>query len=105
MKRKSRHKKRIELLKKLVEETDYYIAHVWNGFGISLHGDIDGLGRQRFRRFGDCCKMWFTPWLDRHCNKVYFALVHRKEIGFGIVLEGWRELKWFVGEEIAKKEP
>ncbi|MBO6031828.1 MAG: hypothetical protein J6Q22_10345 [Prevotella sp.] len=106
MKRKSRHKRKIELLNKLVKKTDYYIAHVWNGQGISLHGKIDNLGRQRFVRFGDCTQEWHTPWLRHYsvAGKVYFALMPRTKVRFGIVLTGWNELKWFVQEEIAKKE-
>ena len=106
MKRKSRHKRKIELLNKLVKKTDYYIAHVWNGQGKSLHGKIDNLGRQRFVRFGDCTQEWHTPWLGQYsvAGKVYFALMPRTRVCFGIVLTGWNELKWFVQEQIANKE-
>ena len=105
MKRKSRHKRKIELLNKLVKKTGYYISHVWNGQGISLHGKIDNLGRQRFVRFGDCTQEWHTPWLGHYpvAGKVYFALMPRTKVRFGIVLTGWNELKWFVDEEISKK--
>ena len=106
MKRKSRHKRHIELLRKLVGETDYYIAHVWNLQGKSMHGKVDWNGRQRFVRFGDCTQEWYTPWLGHYSieGKVYFALMPRTKVRFGIVLTGWNELKWFVQEEIANKE-
>ena len=105
MKRKSKHKRHIELLRQLVHLTDYYIAHVWNGQGKSLHGKIDNLGRQRFVRFGDCTQEWHTPWLGHNsvAGKVYFALISRTKCTFGIVLTGWNELKWFVQDEIVKR--
>ena len=105
MKKKSRHKRHIELLKKLVEKTDYYVAHVWNEHGQSMHGKVDGKGRQRFSRFGDYTRDWYTPWLwPCTSRKFYFGLMPQKKCAFGIVLTGWNELKWFVQEEIAKKE-
>ena len=107
MKRKSRHKRHIELLRKLVGETDYYIAHVWNLQGKSMHGKVDWNGRQRFVRFGDCTREWYTPWLGHYsiAGKVYFALQPKpdKNQTFGLVITGWKELKWFVNEGVKNK--
>ena len=106
MKRKSRHKRHIELLKKLVQGTDYYIAHVWDEHGKSMHGKLDWKGRQRFIRFGDWTRDWYTPWLWP-CNsgKVYFALQPKpdKNQTFGLVITGWKELTWFVNEGVKNK--
>lgn len=105
MKKKSRHKKKIELLRELVGKTDFYVAHVWNVFGSSIHGYVNCAGRQKFRRFGDCSNEWFTPWLGHFPHgEIYFAVMPRTIIDFGTVLVGWNELKWFVREEIAKKD-
>lgn len=106
MKRKSRHKKHIELLRKLVDKTDYFIGHVWNEFGISMHGRLDGLGRQRFVRYGDHCNLWYTPWLGKSdARHKYFALMPKmNDFSFGIILDGWNELNWYVKEQIAMKE-
>lgn len=105
MRRKSRHKRHIELLKQLVEKTDYYVGHVWNDFGAAIHGKINWDGEQVFCRHGDYCKTWYTPWLGRSCaNKSYFALLPKQNTRFGIVLVGWHELKLFISDEIAQKE-
>ena len=105
MKSKSRHKMHIKILKQLVDKTDYFVGHVWNEYGRSIHGCINWDGEQVFVRYGDHCNTWYTPWLGHSdANKVHFALMPRKNTRFGIVLVGWNELKWFVRDEIAKKE-
>ncbi len=108
MKRKSRHKRHIELLKKLVDKTDYFIDHVWNEFGISMHGRLDCIGRQRFVRYGDHSNLWHTPWLGKlgaQPRHIYFAVMPKvNDISFGIVLDGWKELSRYVKEQIAMKE-
>lgn len=105
MKRKSRHKRHVELLKKLVDKTDYFVGHVWNDFGISMHGQLDGRGRQRFVRYGDHCNLWRTPWLGRtDARHIYFAVTPKKNNKFGMVLCGWKELNWFAQQQIAYME-
>lgn len=105
MKRRSRHKRHIEILKKLVRDTDYYVAHVWNGQGNSMHGKVDYLWRQKFYRYGDLDSEWYTPFLPTPiAGKHYFCLMPKKKPLFGIVLTGWHELKWFVEYEVSKKE-
>ena len=101
MKRKRRHKRKIELLRKLVKDTDFYVAHVWNDQGNSLHGFVNFAGIQKFRRYGDFCNEWFTPWLKNSwAGRVYFAVMPRSKSKFGTVLQGWGELNYFVNEEI-----
>jgi hypothetical protein len=106
MKRKSRHKRHIELLKKLVDKTDYYVGHVWNDFGASIHGKINWDGEQVFCRYGDYCKTWHTPWLGKSgARHKYFAVMPKmNNISFGVILDGWNELNWYVKEQIAMKE-
>lgn len=105
MKRKSRHSRHVALLKKLVEKTDYYVAFVWNKRGQSMYGEVDSDNRQKFRRYGNTFRVWFTPYLTHSpAGKVYFAVMPQKKSRFGIVLEGWTELKWFVGKEMSIKE-
>ena len=98
MKRKSRRKRPIELLKKLVSDTDYYVAHVWNGQGNSMHGKVNHLGQQKFYRYGCLDREWYTPFLPTPiAGKTYFGLMPKEKKAFGIILTGWSELKWFVG--------
>ena len=110
MKRKSRHKRHIELLKKLVSDTDYYVAHVWNGQGNSMHGKVNHLGQQKFYRYGCLGKEWYTrEWFTQFlpnpiAGKTYFGLMPQKNPMLGVVLTGWHELKYFVKYEILKKE-
>ena len=107
MKRKSRHKRHIEILKKLVSDTDYYVAHVWDGQGNSMHGKVNHLGQQKFYRYGCLGKEWYTrewytPFLPHPISgKHYFCLMPKKKNAFGIVLSGWSELKWFVANQIS----
>ena len=104
MKRRSRHTRHIEILKKLVSNTDYYVAHVWNGHGNSMHGKVNHLGQQKFYRHGYLESEWYTPFLPRPiAGKLYFGLMPQKDPMFGIVLTGWNELKLFVENEISKK--
>lgn len=105
MKRKSRHKRHIEILKKLVGDTDYYVAHVWNGQGDSMHGKVGLLGRQKFNRHGDLAKEWYSPFLPAPiAGKQYFCLMPQEKPMSGIVLAGWRELRLFVENEISEKK-
>ena len=100
MKGKTRHQQHITLLRKLVDKTDYYIAHVWNEQGRSMHGKIVA-GQQRFVRYGDYATFWCTPYLPyAYASKIYFAVMPRSKKRFGMVLKGWNELKWFVNEEV-----
>ena len=105
MKRKSRHQKHIELLKQFVEKTDYYVGHVWNEYGASIHGRINWKGQQVFSRNGDHCNVWFTPWLGKSgARHIFFAVMPKMNDSpfSGIVLDGWKELNWYVKEQIAQ---
>lgn len=105
MKRKSRHKRHIEILKKLVRDTDYYVAHVWNMQGDSMHGKVNLRGQQKFNRHGDLANEWYSPFLQAPiAGKHYFCLMPKEKPMSGIVLTGWRELRLFVENEISEKE-
>ena len=102
---KSKHQKHIRLLKKLVDKTDYYVAHVWNEQGSSLHGKIDAFGRQKFFRYGAYYEDKYTPYLQySFAGKLYFAVMPKQKELFGMVLTGWKELGWFVQKLTFKKE-
>lgn len=104
MKRRSRHTRHIEILKKLISNTDYYVAHVWNGQGNSMHGKVNHLGQQKFYRHGYLEREWYTPFLPRPiAGKFYFGLMPKMVQTPGIVLTGWRELNRFVEKEISEK--
>lgn len=105
MKRKSRHKRHVELLKKLVDKTDYFVGHVWNDFGKSMHGRLDWRGRQTFVLYGDHCNTWLTPWLGKsRARHIFFAVMPKMNDSpfSGIILDGWKELNWYVKEQIAQ---
>lgn len=101
----SRHQRHIKLLRKLVKETDYYIAHVWNTFGRSLHGVLDSQGGQKFSIYGDHTKYLVTPYFRyAEAGKIFFALQpKRNKEQFGLVITGWKDLSWFVNEGVKNK--
>lgn len=81
MRSRSRHQRHIRLLKKLVEETDYYVAHAWTASGLSLQGKVDSDMRQRFidrSKFqGFRPREFFTPSITSEEGKMFFALIPR----------------------------
>ena len=101
----SRHQRHIRLLRKLTDGTDYYIAHVWNTFGRSMHGVLDSQGKQKFFIYGDHTKYWNTPYFRyTEAGKIFFALQPRRnKEQFGLVITGWKELSWFVNEGVKNK--
>ena len=105
MKKKSKHKRKIEILNKLVMFTDFYVSHVWNEQGASFYGFVNSIGKQKFKRDSKHWKEFFTPYLP--CSfrgKIFFAVMPRTKLVFGTVLQGWKELKWFIAKELVNKE-
>ena len=106
---KSKHKRHLEILSKLVNTTDWYVSMAWDNCDSVVKGLLVRGITEDSQRFSVLCGCSYLrgarmKWSLRtppfiQGGDIFFALQNRDSKKHGIVVKGWKELEYFGVDE------